>query len=202
MKKTLSLILALIMVTAVLPLNAFASEEKKPVGKIEITLDSRIAGKSTEDYKDFLTVSGEGIEFEEDSFETKHIIMMNDVEKTEDCKHFAEGESYISTFRVHAQENYYLPNIFYADNETIVCHVIHQDDITTGFYDFKCVTTTEENADYYEIAIRYRVYAQEPTGFEKEVRQFFRSLESFFGSIIDFLLMLIYSPSDLIKKFL
>ena len=47
MKKTVALILALIMIMAVAPLNAFAIEPDKVVENIEITIDPKIAGKTS-----------------------------------------------------------------------------------------------------------------------------------------------------------
>ena len=68
MKKIISLILALIMTMAIAPISSFAYSYPKPVENIEITIDPKIAGKTPAEFADFLTVSGEGVVFDETTF--------------------------------------------------------------------------------------------------------------------------------------
>lgn len=183
MKKTVSLILAFVMIMAISPLNVFASEEKKPAGKIEITLDSRIAGKTPGDLRNFLTVSGEGIEIDEDSFETKHrYYLINGFAMYEDAEVFEEGETYYSTFRIYPKENYIMPNIS-GTNENISFKIIKsKGTVEVGYY-CTSVTSNGEYADYYKMEITYTVEAPDPTGIARIpflIARFYESALEFF----------------------
>ena len=183
MKKALSLILALIMVTAVLPLNAFAIEEKKPIGEIVIILDDRIAGKTPGDLKDFLTVSGEGVEIDEDSFETKHrYYLINGFPMYEDAEVFEEGETYYSTFRIYPKENYIMPMVS-NNSENISYKIIKSKGTVEVGYNCTSVTSNGEYADYYEMKITYTVEAPDPTGIARIpflIARFYESALEFF----------------------
>lgn len=181
MKKTISLILAFIMIMAVAPLNAFAAESDKLVENIEITIDTRIAGKTPSECADFLTVGGEGIEFDYSTFKATYIDgHFNSGVK--EAEVFEEGISYSSFLYIYPEEGYVLP--YYTENSDIKYTVIRQAGTFEGSYS---ITSEghydDELAEYYKILIHYRAEPQVPTGAAKIpylIGKFFESIANFF----------------------
>ena len=181
MKRTISLILALIMIMAVAPLNAFASEPDKLVDNIEITLDTRIVGKTPSECADFLTVSGEGIEFDYSTFKATYIDgHFNSGVK--EAEVFEEGISYSSILYIYPEDGYIFP--YYTENSDINYTVIRQSGAFEGSYS---ITSEghydDELAGYYRIMIHYRAEPQEPTGAARIpflIKKFFESIATFF----------------------
>lgn len=181
MKRTISLILALIMIMAVAPLNAFAAESDKLVENIEITIDTRIAGKTPSECADFLTVSGEGIEFDYSTFKATYIDgHFNSGVK--EAEVFEEGISYSSILYIYPAEGYILP--YYTENSDIKYTVIRDSGTFEGSY----TITSEEHYDdelagYYKILIHYSAEPQVPTGAARIpylIGKFFESIANFF----------------------
>lgn len=181
MKRTISLILALIMIMAVAPLNAFAIEPDKAVDNIEITIDTRIAGKTPSECADFLTVSGEGIEFDYSTFKATYIDgHFNSGVK--EAEVFEEGISYSSILYIYPADGYILP--YYTDNSNIKYIVIRE----AGTFDGSYTITSEEHYDdelagYYKILIHYSAEPQVPTGAAKIpylIGKFFDAIANFF----------------------
>lgn len=180
MKRTISLILALIMIMAVAPLNAFAIEPDKAVENIEITIDTRIAGKTPSECADFLTVSGEGIEFDYSTFKATYTDgHFNNIKEAEV---FEEGISYSSILYIYPAEGYFLP--YYTENSNIKYTVIRDSGTFEGSYSI----TSEDHygdelAGYYKILIHYSAEPQEPTGAARIpflIKKFFESIATFF----------------------
>lgn len=198
MKKFLSLILAILMVTAIVPLNAFAEEAKKAAGNIEIYLDPKIAGKSPAEYREFITVSGEGVELgAEDYFETTHSINNSGFEEIIKTEVFEEGERYTSVFYIYPQEGYVLDGII---EPVALKYYVHRSTGTVegSAYCVPCVVDGDGNAEYYRVLIHYTAEAQEPTGFARisyVISQFFLSIADFFTETF------IEPIADLIMKF-
>lgn len=181
MKRTISLILALIMIMAVAPLNAFAIEPDKAVDNIEITIDTRIAGKTPSECADFLTVSGEGIEFDYSTFKATYIDgHFNSGVK--EAEVFEEGISYSSILYIYPADGYILP--YYTENSNIKYTVIRE----AGTFDGSYTITSEEHygdelAGYYKILIHYSAEPQVPTGAAKIpylIGKFFDAIANFF----------------------
>ena len=181
MKKTISLILALVMIMAVAPLNAFAIEPDKAVENIEITIDTRIAGKTPSECADFLTVSGEGIEFDYSTFKATYIDgHFNSGVK--EAEVFEEEISYSSILYIYPVDGYILP--YYTENSNIKYTVIRE----AGTFDGSYTITSEEHygdelAGYYKILIHYSAEPQVPTGAAKIpylIGKFFESIANFF----------------------
>ncbi|MBR3780874.1 MAG: hypothetical protein IKK63_06730 [Clostridia bacterium] len=181
MKRTISLILALIMIMAVAPLNAFAIEPDKAVENIEITIDTRIAGKTPSECADFLTVRGEGIEFDYSTFKATYIDgHFNSGVK--EAEVFEEGISYSSILYIYPADGYILP--YYTENSNIKYTVIRE----AGTFDGSYTITSEEHygdelAGYYKILIHYSAEPQVPTGAAKIpylIGKFFESIANFF----------------------
>lgn len=181
MKRTISLILALIMIMAVAPLNAFAIEPDKAVENIEITIDTRIAGKTPSECADFLTVSGEGIEFDYSTFKATYIDgPFNSGVK--EAEVFEEEISYSSILYIYPADGYILP--YYTENSNIKYTVIRE----AGTFDGSYTITSEEHygdelAEYYKILIHYRAEPQVPTGAAKIpylIGKFFDAIANFF----------------------
>jgi len=181
MKRTISLILVLIMIMAVAPLNAFAIEPDKAVENIEITIDTRIAGKTPSECADFLTVSGEGIEFDYSTFKATYIDgHFNSGVK--EAEVFEEGISYSSILYIYPADGYILP--YYTENSNIKYTVIRE----TGTFDGSYTITSEEHygdelAGYYKILIHYSAEPQVPTGAAKIpylIGKFFDAIANFF----------------------
>ena len=181
MKRTISLILALIMIMAVAPLNAFAIDPEKAVENIEIIIDTRIAGKTPSECADFLTVSGEGIEFDYSTFKATYIDgPFNSGVK--EAEVFEEGISYSSILYIYPADGYILP--YYTENSNIKYTVIRE----AGTFDGSYTIMSEEHygdelAEYYKILIHYRAEPQVPTGAAKIpylIGKFFESIANFF----------------------
>lgn len=181
MKRIISLILALIMITAAAPLNAFANEPDKAVENIEITIDTRIAGKTPSECADFLTVSGEGIEFDYGTFKATYIDgPFNSGVK--EAEVFEEGISYSSVLYIYPADGYILP--YYTENSNIKYTVIRE----AGTFDGSYTITSEEHygdelAGYYKILIHYSAESQEPAGAARIpylIEKFFESIAAFF----------------------
>lgn len=181
MKRTISLILALVMIMAVAPLNAFATEPDKTVKNIEITIDTRIEGKTPSECADFLTVSGEGIEFDCSTFKATYTDgHFNDGVK--EAEVFEEGISYSSVLYLYPAEGYILP--YYTENINIKYTVIRDAGTFEGSYS---ITSEghydDELCEYYKILIHYRAEPQVPTGAAKIpylIGKFFESIAAFF----------------------
>lgn len=182
MKKFLGLFLALIMTTAIAPVNAFA-EESKEVTCIEINLDPGIAGKSPADYRDFLTVSGEGVALgSEDYFKTTYLENINGFGVPKEADVFEDGVHYKSWFNVYPKDGYALSaNI---DFEIIRFYIHRSDGTVEGSASYTpCGLTVDGTAEYYQIMIEYTVDEQEPEGFAKithAISQFFNAIATFF----------------------
>jgi|GEM_PF-6327813 len=194
MKKTVSLILALIMIMSVAPLNVYAADTDKLVGSIEITIDTRIAGKTPSECADFLTVSGEDIEFDYSTFTATYIDgHFNNVKEAEV---FEEGISYSSVLYIYPADGYILP--YYTDDVNIKYTVIRE----AGTFEGSYYITAEEHYDdeiagYYKVLIHYSAEPQIPTGAAKIpylIGNFFESIANFFTKIF------IQPIIDLIEK--
>lgn len=181
MKKITALILMFIMVTAVAPLNTFAAEPDKLVDNIEITIDTRIAGKTPSECADFLTVSGEGVKFDYSAFKATYIEgHFNSGVK--EAEVFEEGISYSSILYIYPADGYILP--YYTENININYTVIRESGTFEGSYSI----TSEEHYDdelagYYKILIHYSAESQEPTGAARIpylIGKFFESIATFF----------------------
>ncbi len=181
MKKTISLILSLIIIISVAPLNAFAIEPDKLVDNIEITIDTRIAGKTPSECADFLTVSGEGIKFDYSTFKSLYTDgHFNSGVK--EAEVFEEGRSYSSFLYIYPADGYILP--YYTENSNIKYTVIRE----AGTFEGSFSITSEgqyddELAGCYKILIHYRAEKQVPTGAAKIpylIGKFFEAIASFF----------------------
>ena len=169
------------MIMAVAPLNAFAIEPDKAVENIEITIDTRIAGKTPSECADFLTVSGEGIEFDYSTFKATYIDgHFNSGVK--EAEVFEEEISYSSILYIYPADGYILP--YYTENSNIKYTVIRE----AGTFDGSYTITSEEHygdelAGYYKILIHYSAEPQVPTGAAKIpylIGKFFESIANFF----------------------
>lgn len=194
MKKTVSLILALIMIMSVAPLNVYAADTDKLVGSIEITIDTRIAGKTPSECADFLTVRGEVIEFDYSTFTATYIDgHFNNVKEAEV---FEEGISYSSVLYIYPADGYILP--YYTDDVNIKYTVIRE----TGTFEGSYYITAEEHYDdeiagCYKVLIHYSAEPQIPIGAAKIpylIGNFFESIANFFTKIF------IQPIIDLIEK--
>lgn len=180
MKKITAFILALIMITAVAPMNAFAFEPDKVVENIEITLDPKIAGKTPADCGEFLTVSGEGITFDESTFKATYTDgHFNNVVEAEV---FEEGKTYTSVLYLYPAEGYILP--YYTENMTIKYSILKSTgEVEAGYYLSAEGYGDDETAQYYKMTITYTAEAQEPTGVARIpflIGKFFDSIAVFF----------------------
>ena len=194
MKRTISFILALIMIIAVVPLNTFAFEPDKLVENIEITLDPKIAGKTPVDCGEFLTVSGEGITFDESTFKATYTEgHFNNVKEAEV---FEEGTTYTSVLYLYPAEGYILP--YYTENMTIKYSILRSTgEVEAGYYLSAEGHYDDELAEYYKITINYTAEAQEPTGIARIpflIGKFFEAIATFFTET------LIQPITDLIMK--
>ncbi len=194
MKRTISLILALIMIMAVAPLNAFASEPDKLVDNIEITIDTRIAGKAPSECADFLTVSGEGVKFDCSTFKAYYTDgHFNSGVK--EAEAFEEGRRYSSFLYIYPEEGYALPrdtqdvNIKY----TVIREVGEfEGSFTVVAEDEK----TDGSATRYKVLIHYAAEKQVPTGAAKIPYL----IGKFFGFIADLFTTIFIAPiSELIS---
>lgn len=185
MKKTVSMILVLIMIMAVAPLNAFAAEPDKLVENIEITIDTRIAGKTPSECADFLTVSGEGVKFDYSTFKATYIDgHFNSGVK--EAEVFEEGISYSSILYIYPAEGYILP--YYTENSDIKYTVIRD----SGTFEGSFSITSEDHYDdelagYYKMMIHYSAESQEPTGVTRIpylIGKFFEAIATFFTETI------------------
>lgn len=180
MKKITAFILALIMITAVSPLNTSAFEPDRVVENIEITLDSRIAGKTPVDCAEFLTVSGEGIAFDNSTFKATYTDgHFNNVLEAEV---FEEGKQYTSVLYLYPAEGYILP--YYTENISISYNIIKSTDTVEGGYYLSAEEHTDGNrAGYYKVTIHYYAEPQIPDGIEKityDIGIFFEKVSVFF----------------------
>ncbi len=179
MKKITALILALIMIMAVAPLNAFAIEPDKVVGNIEITIDPKIAGKTPADCGEFLTVGGDGITYDKSKFKATYTEgHFNNVVEAEV---FEEGKTYSSVIYVYAEEGYILS----CSQEDIKYYVLRSTGkVERGFYLLKEEELHIDDLEgVYIIRITYEVEAQEPTGIARIpflIGKFFESIAKFF----------------------
>lgn len=194
MKKTISLFLTLLMIMAVVPLNAFAAEPEKLVENIEITIDTRIAGKTPSECADFLTVSGEGIKFDYSTFKATYVDgHFNSGEKVAEV--FEEDRSYSSILYIYPEEGYILPGD--TSNMNTKFTVIRESGTFDGSYRIVAedVNYDEGLAGYYRIRIDYRAEKQEPTGAARIPYIFGK----FFGFIADLFTTIFIAPiSELI----
>ncbi len=195
MKKTISLILALIMIMAVAPLNAFAAESDKLVKNIEITIDTRIAGKTPSECADFLTVGGEGIKLDCSTFKAYYTDgHFNSGVK--EAEVFEEGRSYSSYIYIYPEEGYAFPHN--TQNVNIKYTVIREVGEFDGSF---TVVAEDENPDdgsaiRYKVLIHYAAEKQVPTGAAKIPYL----IGKFFGFIADlFTTIFIASISELIS---
>lgn len=180
MKRITALILALIMITAVAPMNAFAFEPDKVVENIEITIDPKIAGKTPADCGEFLTVSGEGITFDESTFKATYTDgHFNNVVEAEV---FEEGKTYTSVLYLYPAEGYILP--YYTENMTIKYSILKSTgEVEAGYYLSAEGYGDDETAQYYKMTITYTAEDQEPTGIARIpflIGKFFESIAIFF----------------------
>lgn len=180
MKKTISLILALVMIMAVAPLNAFAIEPDKVIGNIEITLDPKIAGKTPADCGEFLTVGGEGVTYDKTKFKATYTEgHFNNVVEAEV---FEEGKTYTSILYLYPAEGYILP--YYTDNMIIKYNILRSTgEVEAGYYLSAEGYGDGETAEYYKMTISYTAEAQEPTGIARIpflIGKFFEAIATFF----------------------
>lgn len=194
MKKTISLILALIMIMAVAPLNAFAAEPEKLVENIEITIDTRIAGKAPSECADFLTVSGEGIKFDNSTFKAIYTEgHFNSGEK--EAEVFEKDKSYSSILYIYPEEGYLLTGN--TSDINVKYTVIRESGTFDGSFTIAAedVESDEGLAGYYKIRIHYRAETQEPTG----AARIPYLIGKFFGFIADLFTTIFIAPiSELI----
>ena len=194
MKRTISLILALVMIMAVAPLNAFAAESDKLVKNIEITIDTRIAGKTPSECADFLTVGGEGVKLDCSTFKAYYTDgHFNSGVK--EAEVFEEEISYSSILYIYPADGYILP--YYTENSNIKYTVIREAGTFEGSYS---ITSEghydDELAEYYKILIHYRAEPQVPTGAAKIPYL----IGKFFGFIADLFTTIFIAPiSELIS---
>ncbi len=196
MKKFLALFLILIMTAAVAPINAFA-EESKEVTYIEINLDPGIAGKSPADYRDFLTVSGEGVELGSgDYFKTTYLENVNGFAFSKEAETLEEGVHYKSWFNVYPKEGYTLSGNM--DFEIIKFYIHRSTGTVEGSASYTpCELTVDGTAEYYQIMIEYTVEEQEPEGFAKIIK----AISDFFLAIAEFFTETLIQPiADLFMK--
>lgn len=195
MKRTISLILAFILVMAVAPLNAFAAESDKLVKNIEITIDTRIAGKTPSECADFLTVGGEGVKLDCSTFKAYYTDgQFNSGVK--EAEVFEEGRSYSSYIYIYPEEGYALPRN--TQNVNIKYTVIRE----VGEFDGSFTAVAEdENPDdgsaiRYKVLIHYAAEKQVPTGAAKIPYL----IGKFFGFIADLFTTIFIAPiSELIS---
>lgn len=195
MKRTISLILAFILVMAVAPLNAFAAESDKLVKNIEITIDTRIAGKTPSECADFLTVGGEGVKLDCSTFKAYYTDgHFNSGVK--EAEMFEEGRSYSSYIYIYPEEGYALPRN--TQNVNIKYTVIREVGEFDGSF---TVVAEDENPDdgsaiRYKVLIHYAAEKQVPTGAAKIPYL----IGKFFGFIADLFTTIFIAPiSELIS---
>lgn len=181
MKKITALILAFIMIMAVAPLNASAVEPDKIVENIGITIDPKIAGKTPADCAEFLTVSGEGITFDNTTFKATYIDgHFNNVKEAEI---FEEGKSYTSILYLYPAEGYLFP--YYAEEFVDIKYSILRStgEVEAGYYLSAEGYGDDETAEYYKMTITYTAESQEPTGIARIpflIGKFFDAIATFF----------------------
>lgn len=181
MKKTISLILAFILVMAVAPLNAFAAESDKLVKNIEITIDTRIAGKTPSECADFLTVGGEGVKLDCSTFKAYYTDgHFNSGVK--EAEVFEEGRSYSSYIYIYPEEGYVLSHD--TQHLNVKYTVIHE----VGEFDGSFMVETDGektdgSATRYKVLIHFTAEKQVPTGAAKIpylIGKFFYAIANFF----------------------
>ena len=194
MKRTISLILAFILVMAVAPLNAFAAESDKLVKNIEITIDTRIAGKTPSECADFLTVGGEDVKLDCSTFKAYYTDgHFNSGVK--EAEVFEEGRSYSSYIYIYPEEGYALPRN--TQNVNIKYTVIRE----VGEFDGSFTVVAEDektdgSATRYKVLIHYAAEKQVPTGAAKIPYL----IGKFFGFIADLFTTIFIAPiSELIS---
>lgn len=146
-------------------------------------MTQKIAGKSPADYRDFLTVSGEGVELgSEVYFKTTYIKNNDGFGYPREAEVFEEGVSYTSVFYVYPKDGYTLsPNT----NFEIIKFYIHRSTGTVeGSASYApCGDKGDGTAEYYQIMIHYTAEAQEPAGLARipyAISQFFLAIATFF----------------------
>lgn len=182
MKRTISLILALIMIMAVAPLNTFAAESDKLVKNIEITIDTRIAGKTPSECADFLTVGGEGVKFDYSTFKALTYTDGPINGGFKEANVFEEGESYSSFLYIYPEEGYVLSHD--TQHLNVKYTVIHE----VGEFDGSFMVETDGDktdgsSTRYKVLIHFTAEKQVPTGVAKIpylIGKFFYAIANFF----------------------
>ena len=181
MKKALSLILALIMIVSAIPMTAYAD---KGAYDFRITIDTKIAGKTPADYKDFITLEGEGVTLGNEGlidcvYPDKDFPLVY-----HEAEVFEAGTTYSGTVYVYPQEGYFLPPEF-ENYDFEVNGEEHSVNVNSRFViKFEPVLdSTGEHAEYVAIRLHFRVEEPDPTGLARipyAISQFFLAIATFF----------------------
>ena len=183
MKKALSLILALVMIMAIVPLNSFAVNEDKLIKNIELTLDPRVAGKNGSDIFEYLTISGNGAVIDESSI--RATFLSEPFGLVEEVDVFEEGKRYTVKLNLYAEEGYLLP--FVTENVNISYKVLKSTGTVDGGFDFTAENPyDDEHAEYYTVLIYFYAEEAEPSGLAGIIARFFESIANFFRKLFGF----------------
>ena len=183
MKKALSLILALVMIMAVVPVNSFAAGEDKLVKNIELTLNPRVAGKNGSDILENITLNGNGVVIDENSI--RATFLSEPFGLVEEVDVFEEGKRYTVKFNLYAEEGYLLP--FVTDSVNVSYKVLKSTGTVDGGFDFTAENPyDDEHAEYYTVLIYFYAEEAEPSGIVGIIARFFEAIANFFRTLFGF----------------
>ena len=183
MKKALSLILALVMIMAVVPVNSFAAGEDKLVKNIELTLNPRVAGKNGSDILENITLNGNGVFIDENSI--RATFLSEPFGLVEEVDVFEEGKRYTVKFNLYAEEGYLLP--FVTDSVNVSYKVLKSTGTVDGGFDFTAENPyDDEHAEYYTVLIYFYAEEAEPSGIVGIIARFFEAIANFFRTLFGF----------------
>ena len=181
MKKFLSMMLSIVFVLSLFTVNAYAD---KAAYKININIDTDISGKTPSDYKDFITVEGEGIKLGDEGLSE---CLYNDKEfflVWHKAEVFEAETAYYGDIYIYPQDGYFLPANFEDFDLTVNGEEHSPYNSSRWVVSFNTTTdNTGEASIYVRIRLRFTVEEPEPTGLARIpylISKFFLAIATFF----------------------
>ncbi len=157
MKKTISLILAFIIVASTISIIAFATDTQKITG-IEVNVDTdSMIGLTPDDYENFIEVVTPGLEIRQDKF----IADTNNGTNNAYIDVYTYGIGVRSTIYLYPKEGYILPAVVdeLTDGVTVRRKVLIENDVNSRKPEYTIHSEDGISGDYIEIRFNYA-----PTG--------------------------------------
>lgn len=154
MKKTLSLILTLLMILTAIPLTAFAADTQLITG-IEVNVDTdSMIGLTPADYDRFIEVVTPGLEIKQDEF-----VADTNIGTANPIDVYTYGAGVRSTLYLYPEEGYTLPADELTDGVKVRRKILDENDMNSREPEYTIHSEDGINGDYIEIRFSYA-----PTG--------------------------------------